>query len=268
MQFLTRRYTAKLRLGALDTLCLLDIDHTAHGEPRKRIERRFLQRDAFELCALSEVSKRLQSGDLFVDASTKYDDYRTHLISWAEFYRKVDAFCEMMGFNKNAQQFVSNLKRSIVETARSTDQKVPNDSYLVISNGRLTLKKRHTQKMAVSKAVDQAIRDLTPPINIVDLLVETTRWVKIDRRFGPLSGNQRKIQEYKKFLVTTLFCYGCNLGPTQTARSIKEVSLQQVSYLNINHSRDKDIHKATTDVINSYTNTTYPSTGVRETRHL
>jgi len=221
LQFLTRRYTTKLRRGLLDTLSLLDIDHTAHGgqllsyvnailhyradsmsslavqavvdfddnaavpldwvrdswhsilygEQRMKIERRFLQRNAFELCVLTEVSKRLQSGDLFVNASTKYDDYRTHLVSWAEFDRKIDSFCEMTGFNKNAQQFVSNLKHSFVETARNTDRKVPEDSYLVISNGVLTLKKRHSQKTAVSKAIDRAIRDLTPHINIVDLLV-------------------------------------------------------------------------------------------------
>ena len=201
---------------------------------------------------LTEVSRRLQSGDLFVNSSTKYDDYREHLVSWADYDRKIDSFCEMTGFSKNPQEFVSTLKRSFVETARHTDDKVPDDSYLVINNGTLKLKKRHSQKTAVSKAIDRASRDLTPPINIVDLLVETTRWVKIDRRFGPLSGNQRKIRDYNKRLVATLFCYGCNLGPTQTARSIKEISRQQVSYLNINHSRDKDIQKATADVINSY----------------
>lgn len=302
LQFLTRRYTPQLRRGLLDTLSILDIDHTAHGgqllscvnailhyrgvalkslavqavvdfdenaavpldwvrdswhsilygEQRMKIERRFLDRNAFELCVLSEVSRRLQSGDLFVNSSTKYDDYRTHLVSWAEYDRKIDSFCEMTGFDKDPQQFVSTLKRSFVETARNTDKKVPDDSYLVINHGTLTLKKRHSQKTAVSKAIDRAIRDLTPPINIVDLLVETTRWTKIDRRFGPLSGNQRKIREYNKRLVATLFCYGCNLGPTQTARSIKEISRQQVSYLNISHSRDKDIQKATSDVINSY----------------
>lgn len=134
-----------------------------YGEQRMKIERRFLDRNAFELCVLTEVSRRLQSGDLFVNSSTKYDDYRVHLVSWADYNRTIDSFCEMTGFSKSPQQFVSTLKRSFVETARHTDNKVPNDSYLVINNGTLHLKKRNSKKTAVSKAIDRAIRDLTPP---------------------------------------------------------------------------------------------------------
>ena len=54
----------------------------------------------------------------------------------------------------------------------------------------LQFRTRHSKKTAVSKAIDRAIRDLTPPIIIAYLLAETTRQVKIDCRCDPLSGNQ------------------------------------------------------------------------------
>ena len=52
--------------------------------------------------------------------------------------------------------------------------------------------------------------------------------------------------------MATLFCYGCNLGPTQTARSIPNISRKQVAYLNLSHTRQKDLALATEDVINAY----------------
>ena len=42
------------------------------------------------------------------------------------------------------------------------------------------------------------------------------------------------------------------MGPTQTARSIKEISRKQVAYLNLSHTREKDLIDATEDVINAY----------------
>lgn len=44
-----------------------------------------------------------------------------------------------------------------------------------------------------------------------------------------------KIDEPRKRFITTLFFYGCNLGPTQTARSVKNLSRKQVAWLNLKY---------------------------------
>lgn len=49
-----------------------------------------------------------------------------------------------------------------------------------------------------------------------------------------------------------MLCFGCNLGPSQTARSIKSLTRKQVAYLNLSHMREKDLIKATEKVINTY----------------
>ena len=43
----------------------------------------------------------------------------------------------------------------------------------------------------------------------------------------PVPGFEGKIDDPRLRFVTTLFCYGCNLGPTQTARSLKDLSRKQ-----------------------------------------
>lgn len=104
--------------------------------------------DNFELCVLSEVARRFQSGDLYVGNSTKYDDYRTHLVSWAEYDQLVDPFCDVAGIEKDPGLFVKRLKQNFNETARKADASIPTDSHVIIENGKLSLKKTVSQNLS------------------------------------------------------------------------------------------------------------------------
>ncbi len=53
-------------------------------------------------------------------------------------------------------------------------------------------------------------------------------------------------------VITTLFCYGCNLGPGQTAKSIKGLSRRQISWLNLKYVSEDLLDKAIVKVINAY----------------
>jgi Tn3 transposase DDE domain len=76
--------------------------------------------------------------------------------------------------------------------------------------------------------------------------------------FGPLSGFEAKIDEPRKRFIATLFCYGRNLGPTQTARSVKNLSRNQVAWLNLRHVTEKRLDKAIVKVINAYNQFSLP----------
>ncbi|VWD64914.1 transposase Tn3 family protein [Burkholderia lata] len=52
------------------------------------------------------------------------------------------------------------------------------------------------------------------PVSILDVLTETEQWLDLHRLFGPLSGFEAKVDDPRKCFITTLFRYGCNLGPT------------------------------------------------------
>jgi hypothetical protein len=91
-----------------------------------------------------------------------------------------------------------------------------------------------------------------PQISILDLLTETEQWLDLHKLFGPLSGFDAKIDDPRKRFITTLFCYGCNLGPSQTARSVKGLSRKQVAWLNLKHITEERLDKANVKVINAY----------------
>src|SRR5258708_19360226 len=49
----------------------------------------------------------------------------------------------------------------------------------------------------------------------------------------------RSLEDLRMRVITTLFCYGCNLGPVQTAKSIKGLSRRQISWLNLKYRSEE-----------------------------
>ena len=58
----------------------------------------------------------------------------------------------------------------------------------------------------------------------------TEHWLYWTRHFGPLSGHDAKVDQPRERYVLTVFCYGCNLGPTQTARSVKDLDRFKLAF--------------------------------------
>jgi TnpA family transposase len=52
--------------------------------------------------------------------------------------------------------------------------------------------------------------------------------------------------------VLTVFCYGCNLGPTQTARSIKDLDRFKLAFLNQRHITEASLNEAIATVVDTY----------------
>ncbi|WP_368784346.1 Tn3 family transposase, partial [Acinetobacter baumannii] len=63
------------------------------------------------------------------------------------------------------------------------------------------------------------------------------------RFFGPVSGHEAKIDHPSERYITTSFCYGCNLGPTQTARSLGNIDRKHISWINERHVTEENIQK-------------------------
>ncbi len=215
---------------------------------KSRIINRQLARPYFEMAVLSEIAHRFRSGDLYVLNSAKYDDYREHLVSMEVYEEEIEEFAEQVGINPNPKEFVKDLKKQFLDAADKADNHFPEDSFVTIDNGKLSLKKRPTKiKSKDLIKLDKEIKARMPEINIVDLLVETVK-----QFFGPLSGHQSKILNYDKRLVSSLFCYGCNLGSVATTRSLQGFSRKQIAYLGLKHTKEKNLIKAIEHVVNNY----------------
>ncbi len=195
----------------------------------------------------------LKSGDLFVENSEEYDDYRDQLISWNQYDEQVEDYSKLVGLPADPGEFVNNLKINLTDTADRIDRQFPKNKLVDINEGELVIHKHDKVSQPQGlKALNKAIIERMPEKSILDILVEAESWLNLHTGFGPFSGFESKINDLRKRFVSTLFCYGCNLGPVQTARSLKDISRKQVSWLNLHHVTEEYLEHATEKVINAY----------------
>lgn len=213
-----------------------------------------VDRRYFELCLFSQIMQELKSGDLCLPGSEAYSDYRSQLVSWEDFHRQIAAFGEQAGVPTDGAAFVARLKADLEAAARQADDGFPDNEYLTIENGTPVLKRlRAKPEVEGLEVVQRLLRERLTPVGILDALADTENWLHWTRHFGPLSGYEGKLDRPRERYVTTAFCYGCNLGPTQTARSIKGLDRRQVAFVNQRHVTEERLDAAIATVINAYT---------------
>ncbi|WP_377154949.1 Tn3 family transposase [Roseateles sp. UC29_93] len=212
-----------------------------------------LHRKYLELCVFSHVMEELKSGDLYVQNSDQFDDYRDHLVGWDEFDAEVTDYASMVGLPTDGDALVALLKQQLLEVAQKVDDRFPDNEHVAISeNGLLLRRADRAPPPDGLPELDQAITNSMATTSILDVLTETERWLDLHKQFGPLSGFESKVDDPRKRFLTTLFCYGCNLGPTQTALSVKGLSRKQVAWLNLHHVTEERLDKAIFKVVNAY----------------
>ncbi len=213
----------------------------------------WMHRKYFELAVLVQVKDELKSGDLFIPSSERFDDYREQLVDEATLAQELEAYGQVSGLPTDAESFVAGLRAQLTSLADEVDARFPENVHADILDGRLVLRKG--QRAEVSSAittVDRLIAERLPESSIVDVLIDASQWLDLHRFFRPIAGTESQVEDLPRRVITTLFCYGCNLGPTQTARSIKGFSRRQVAWLNLKYVTEDVLEKAIVEVINTY----------------
>ncbi|QBY56181.1 Tn3 family transposase [Cupriavidus oxalaticus] len=214
---------------------------------------RLLHRRYFELCVFDQVMRELSSGDLYVEGSDRFDDFRLHQVSEEVFERELPHYCEIVGLPTDGENFVRTLSDRLSTALDEVDANFPeNDGIEFGEQGLIIHRPGKAPDPPNMMLIDQAITASMPQISILDVLTETEQWLNLHRLFGPLSGFDAKIDDPRKRVICTLFCYGCNLGPSQTARSVKGLSRKQIAWLNLHHVTEERLDKAIVKVINAY----------------
>src|SRR5919198_3982576 len=153
-----------------------------------------------------------------------------------------------------SQLMYTNHKETVLEeAAQQADTGFPENEYLRIENGVPVLKRLHAKpEIDGAKRLEQLLQERTDPIGIIDALIDTEHWLNWTHHFGPLSGLEAKLDSPRERYLVTAFCYGCNLGPTQTARSIEGLDRRHIAFVNQRHVTEERLNEAITTVVNAY----------------
>ncbi len=226
---------------------LVQLKTSGRGYP-DAVDRRY-----FELAVLQQIKDEFKTGDLYIKHGERYDDYREQLIDAETFAKELPLYAMVTGIETRPAVFVAELKKALLARARDVDAAFPANAHAEIVDGRLIL--RRPQRSEISAAVMALELEVTgrmEAISIVDVLTDVARWLELHKHFRPLAGTDSRLEDLRTRVITTLFCYGCNLGPVQTARSIKGLSRRQHAWLNLKYVTEDTLDKAIVTVINAY----------------
>jgi TnpA family transposase len=218
-------------------------------------------RRALEVCVFVHLADALQTGDLYIVGAEDFADYRAQLLPWAECEARLPAYCAALGIPERGEDFAAALRTELTILAAAVDTGFPANSELSIdADGTLHLKKLATTEQPAKLAeFEQEVRARMPERHLLDILKHTEHWSRYTRHFGPPSGSDPKLAEAVQRYLFTVFGYGCNLGPGQTARHAPGVaSAQALRRINAQHINADKLEAAMVDVIDQYARFSLP----------
>lgn len=211
-----------------------------------------IHRTYFEICVFSHLLLEVQSGDMYVDGSNEYSDYYSELISWEDYQATVEDYAQEVDLPVNPSEFVAQLKQWLSTRATQTDQSFPSNGKLSFNKDRFVVHRYRRNKPADLAQLEALLKERLQPTHVLDVLTDTELWLHWTRFFKPISGHESRLEQpIVRYLLTT-FCYGCNVGPSQTARSFDSIDRRQFSWVHRRHVSQDGLQSAITHIINAY----------------
>jgi TnpA family transposase len=222
---------------------------------KRRSEPGVLDRRALEVCVFVYLADALQSGDCYVVGAEEFADYRAQLLPWSECEPRLAAYCIALGIPARGVDLAAALKAELTSLAAEVDTGFPANSELSVDeDGTPHLKQLATSVQPKGLVeFEQEIRARMPERHLLDILKHVEHWAGYTRHFGPPSGADPKLANAIQRYLFTVFGYGCNLGPNQTARHAPEIATAQaLRRINAQHINTDKLEAAMVDVINQY----------------
>ncbi|MDP9314179.1 MAG: Tn3 family transposase [Chloroflexota bacterium] len=226
---------------------LLTHQHHRHPFP-ERVNRRH-----FEVCVFSQILSELKSGDLAIVGSEQYADPTAQQISWEEYAAQVADYGREVELPVDGTAFVAHVQSWLTTVARTTDHAFPTNQHVYLEHGRPVIRRPEKKQSPAGLAtLERLIDERLEPMSILDVLSDTATWLDWTRFFGPISGHDAKIDNPVERYLITAFCYGCALGPAQTARACSGFDRRQLAWLNQRHITLDNLDQAIQCVIAAY----------------
>ncbi len=133
---------------------------------------------------------------------------------------------------------VAGPEARFASTATATDRDVPGNEHVAIADGKPVAKRLLKAHLA--------------PAGVLEALADTEHRLNWTRHFGPASGFEAKLERPRERSAAAVFCYGCGLGPSQAARSLKCLDRRHAAHVDGRHMTEANLGDAITGVIDAY----------------
>ena len=215
-----------------------------------------LHRRHLEVCVFHYLDHGLRCGDVYVEGSEAYADYRQQLLPWDACTPRLPAYCQALQFAPTAAGFVAELRERLRDVSQRVDATYPDNTALTIDEeGTPHLKRLQAQPVPEAlHTLEALLKERMPEQHLLDILKNVHHWVHYTRHFGPPSGADPKLTDPVLRYIFTIFGYASELGASQTARHTNGLMSRQVlRRMNDQHITSTKLEASLCDIIAEYT---------------
>lgn len=208
---------------------------------------KMLQAPAYELCVLSVLNDRLQSGDVFVELSRKYADFNSFLIPKARWQLDSPEICLPFGgldMVKRIDEKVLELTDLLGPLAELLSQ----GTEIRLEDGVLVVPPLEAENLPESvKDLQEQINKRLPRVGLVEMIREVDTWVDYARELREDALPRNPQHDALKFAA--LLGNACNLTLADLARS-SELDYHSLWWVANNYFSDENLKRANDLLVN------------------
>ena len=209
-----------------------------------------VDRQFYELAALTELKNGLRAGDVSVPGSRQFKDFEEYLLRRERFTELRDAQALPVAIEVDAERYLRTRLALLKEKLHQVDQ-LASDGELPDAEITGELLKVSPLKKSVPEEAEQLEDEafaMMPHLKITELLLEVDQWVEFTRHFTHLRSGD--LARDRSLLLTVILADAINLGLAKMAEACPGTTFYKLDTLRAWHVREATYSKALAEIVN------------------
>ncbi|QOY37630.1 Tn3 family transposase [Anaerobacillus isosaccharinicus] len=187
-----------------------------------------INRQYYEMAALTELKNQIRSGDVWVVGSRLHKDFEEYLVSKDNW--KIDrAKGTNLGVKMSYGEYISERIQSLNQKLKWVSENIDSLDGINIEKAKLRVNRLDKDTPEDARTYSLSLYQLLPRIKLTDLLIEVSSWTKFDEQFIHASTNKPPKGEEKGVLMAAIMAMGSNIGLSKMADSTPDISYYQIA---------------------------------------
>ena len=210
----------------------------------------YTQPQAYELCVLSVLKDRLNSGDVFVKNSRKFADFNSFLIPKSRWEEEAEQLCNALGsfdIVKRIDEMATELASILEPLTKLLAEGTRNAEGIRLENEELVVPGVVAEELSDSILfLREQINLRLPKVGLVEMMREVDSWINY---MGEFREGISRNAEHEALKYAALMGSACNIPLADLARS-SELDYQSLWWVANNYFNDESLRNANTKLVN------------------
>ena len=208
-----------------------------------------INRYYYEIAVMVELKNRIRSGDISVEGSKNFNDFKEYIISEDD-WRKSKNLKTKLTVSFNVKEYLQERSEVLENKFKWFSKNINNLDGVTIEKTKIRINRLERETPIEANQLSKRLYKMVPKIKLPDLLLEVSKWTGFDKNFiHALTGYSVRGKE-QRILIAALMGIGTNVGLSKMSDSTPGISYKQMANTVQWRLYDEAIKKAQATLVN------------------